>query len=169
MAWLGKRAATGRRLMEENMARRLVMTLAMSLDGYIADEDGGLRLDQRATGAARWTPLISGTTRPSSRGSDLVVMGREMLRSGHGRGDFPEKAVLVATHRPLPDAGNVRFIGGDVCAVLREELLKPGKDVFIFGGGEAGRQLHQGGHGGRVHPGHRPGDSGRRAQAVLRR
>ena len=48
-----------------------------------------------------------------------------------------DKAVFVATHRPPPDAGNVRFLSGDVGQVIREELKKPGKDIFLFGGGKA--------------------------------
>jgi dihydrofolate reductase len=120
--------------MEENMARRLVMTLAMSLDGYIADADGGYGWIKGDGSRALDTPN-RWDYEAFLRGIDLVVMGRECYDQGMA-GDFPGKTVLVSTHRPLPDSGNVRFIGGDVCAALRQELLKPGKDVFLFGGGK---------------------------------
>jgi dihydrofolate reductase len=116
------------------MARRLVMSLAMSLDGYIADEDGGYGWIKGDGSHALDTPN-KWDYAEFLRGIDAVVMGRACYDQGMSE-DFRDKTVFVATHRPPPDEGNVRFIGGDVCATIREELKKPGKDIFLFGGGK---------------------------------
>lgn len=116
------------------MARRLVMTLAMSLDGYISDEDGGYSWIKGDGSQALNTPN-KWDYAAFLRGIDAVVMGRACYDQGM-LDDFKDKTVFVATHRPEADEGNVRFIGGDVCAILREELKKPGKDIFLYGGGK---------------------------------
>ncbi len=116
------------------MARRLVMTLAMSLDGYIADEDGGYGWikgdgNHALDTSNKWDYAAF------LKGIDAVVMGRACYDQSMA-GDFSDKTVFVATHRPTPDVGNVRFLSGDVCQAIREELAKPGKDIFLFGGGK---------------------------------
>lgn len=115
------------------MPRKVVLSLAMSLDGYIADDAGGYAwIAGDGGGAARdagerwdYAAFLAGV--------DVVVMGRRCHDQGQSA-DFPGKTVLVATATPRPDAGNVRFVADPVAAV-REELGKPGRDVFLFGGG----------------------------------
>ena len=116
------------------MARRLIMSLAMSLDGYIADADGGYDWIKGDGSRALDTPN-KWDYEAFLEGIDAVVMGRACYDQGM-LGGFQGKTVFVATHQPPPDFDNVRFITGDVCAVLREELARQGKDVFLFGGGK---------------------------------
>jgi dihydrofolate reductase len=114
------------------MARRLVLSLAMSLDGFIADEDGGYAWiagdGNRAHDAGEpwdYPAFLAGV--------DVVVMGRACHDQGMSK-DFPGKTVLVATSQPRPDEGNVRFVADPVAAV-RDALSGEGGDVFLFGGG----------------------------------
>jgi dihydrofolate reductase len=115
------------------MAGRIIMTLAMSLDGFIADEDGGydwIRGDGRHAldTQNRWD------FNAFLQGVDTVVMGKKCYDQQMHL-DFREKTVLIATHVLIPNHDNIRFIAGDVCTAVREELAKVEKDVYLFGGG----------------------------------
>jgi dihydrofolate reductase len=112
--------------------RRLVLSLAMSLDGYIADLDGGyawIHGDGRhgLDAGTKWdyAAFLSSV--------DVVVMGRKCYDQGM-HADFKEQTVLVAMSHPPADHDNVRFVK-DPVAEVRSLLEKPGKDVFLFGGG----------------------------------
>jgi dihydrofolate reductase len=117
-----------------NMNRRLIMSLAMSLDGYIADQDGGYDWI-KGDGSHALDTSNGWDYVEFLKGIDAVVMGRACYDQGM-LDDFQDKTVFVATHHPLPDTGNVRFLTGDVCEVIRGELEKPGGDIFLFGGGK---------------------------------
>ncbi len=116
------------------MPRRLVMSLAMSLDGFIADEAGGYDWIKGDESHSLDTPN-RWDYEAFLQGVDAVVMGRACFEQGMLE-DFREKTVFVATHAPLPDRDNLRFLSGDVCDAIRAELSKPGKDIFLFGGGK---------------------------------
>ena len=77
---------------------RIVARLAMSLDGYIADADGGYDwirpdVDDRLD-TARQIPFDEFLA-----DVDLVVMGRRCYDEG-AAADYPDKEVLVATSHP---------------------------------------------------------------------
>jgi len=118
---------------EASMPRKLILSLAMSLDGFLADPDGGyawIRGDDRHaldTGTKWDYPAFLA-------GVDLVVMGRHCFDQGM-HVDFKDQTVLVATKHARPDAGNVRFVSDPVAAV-REAMTRTGKDIFLFGGGQ---------------------------------
>ncbi len=116
------------------MPRKLVMSLAMSLDGYIADEDGGYDWIKGDGSRALDTPA-KWDYAAFLEGVDAVVMGRACYDQGM-LDEFRDKTVFVATHEPLSDRDNLRFVGGDVCALIGKEREKPGKDIFLFGGGK---------------------------------
>ncbi len=116
------------------MKRRLIMTLAMSLDGFIADESGGYDWI-KGDGSKRLDTKNTWDFSEFLKGIDTVVMGRACYDQNM-HDDFRDKAVLVATSSPPPDHGHVRFISGDICTRVQQELNKPGKDVFLFGGGK---------------------------------
>jgi dihydrofolate reductase len=114
------------------MPRKVILSLAISLDGFLADPDGGyawIRGDgsHALDNGAKWDypKFLAGV--------DLVVMGRHCYDQGM-YADFKDQQVLVATSRPLADAGNVRFVADPVAAV-REAMCQPGKDIFLFGRG----------------------------------
>ena len=112
---------------------RIVARLAMSLDGYIADADGGYDwirpdVDDRLD-TARQIPFDQFRT-----DVDLVVMGRRCYDEG-AAADYSDKEVLVATtHPPSEHAPHVRFAGPDVVDVVRREVER-GRTAFLFGGG----------------------------------
>jgi dihydrofolate reductase len=115
---------------------RFRASLAVSLDGYIADAAGEVGwLD------AYFTPEIDFPAFVRTIG--VTVMGRAtwdwMVRHGH-----PVEAAaryVVQTHRPLEGAPpNVQAFAGDVRDLvgdLRRQLRGSGKDVWLMGGGES--------------------------------
>lgn len=115
------------------MKRKIILNLAMSIDGYIADEDGGFD----------WI-VGDGDTKLDTQnkldyerfleGIDTVVMGKKCYDQGF-LDDFKNKKVYVATSKELEDYDNFHFINGNICNVIEEERKKEGKDIFLFGGG----------------------------------
>ena len=107
--------------------------LAISLDGYIADKDGGVGwLDPY------FSPALGFDEFQQSIGA--TVLGRatfdQSLELGH---PFAGERMIVLTHRSITDAPpGVETFGGDVselAANLRNDLAAGNKDVWLMGGG----------------------------------
>ena len=115
--------------------RRVRFAVAMSLDGFIAGPSG----------EADWIlmdPEIDFTAFSSQ--FDTILMGRrtyEPMKAAGGGGSMPGMRVFVVS-RTLrqEDHPGVRVVDnpGEVMAELRS---KPGKDVWLFGGGSLFRSL----------------------------
>ena len=110
-------------------------SVAMSLDGYIADQKGGydwIVMDPEIDFGALF------------KGFDTVLMGRksyEAARKQGGAGNMPgmKAYVFSKTLRPsdCPDATVSHDPKGTVTALKREK----GKDIWLFGGGSLFRSL----------------------------
>ncbi|WP_054199275.1 dihydrofolate reductase family protein [Clostridium baratii] len=116
------------------MRRKIILNLAMSIDGYIASEDGGYDWivgdgDNKLDTKDKWdyTEFL--------KGIDIVVMGRKCYDQNF-HNDFKEKKIYVATSKELDDYDNIHFIKGNICKVVEKEREKEGKDIFLFGGGD---------------------------------
>ncbi|QQO09181.1 dihydrofolate reductase family protein [Breznakiella homolactica] len=115
------------------MAGKIILNLAVSLDGYIADEHGGYDWikgsgNPQLNTADRWDhgKFLAGVS--------AVIMGRACYDQGFHE-DFRDKPVYVITSRETADHGSVRFISGDIPEKI-EEIRKQGSgDVYLFGGG----------------------------------
>ncbi len=116
------------------MAKQIVMTLAMSLDGYIVDELGGFEWikgddDHTLDTEMKWDyqQFLSSI--------DLVIMGKRCYEQDMHL-DFKNKPVLVASHEPKAPVHNLSFIQGDI---VQETLEYMGQhhleSAFLFGGG----------------------------------
>jgi dihydrofolate reductase len=116
-------------------ARRIRYHVACSLDGYIADETGG----------ADWIVHEPGIDFAEIFAQfDTFLMGRRTYepmagKSGPGFGD-KEVVVVSRTLRPEDHPG-VTIIADDLEARVRELRARPGKDIWLFGGGELFRSL----------------------------
>lgn len=111
---------------------KITLTLAMSIDGYIADTDGGFdwihgQGDSRLDTAAQ-DPFPAFLAE-----IDIVVMGHRCFQEGFA-GDFADKLVYVAAHEKREPEGHVRFLHGDVVAQILAERNR-GKRIYLFGGG----------------------------------
>jgi dihydrofolate reductase len=108
--------------------------VACSLDGYIADPTGG----------TAWITEEPGIDFAELYNQfDTLLMGRltyeDILKQGSG---FWGKKVLVFS-RTLSQADHpqVEVVSGPIQQKLDEERSMPGKDIWLFGGGELFRTL----------------------------
>lgn len=116
------------------MSRKIVMTLAMSLDGYIATETGGYEWIQ-GDGNHTLDTSAQWDYEAFLEKVDLVVMGRNCYEQQMHK-DFEGKMVWVATHEALPNEPALQFISDDLVKRVLEQAQQPtGKDIFLFGGG----------------------------------
>ena len=118
------------------MRRRLRYQVAASLDGFIADPNGGYD----------WIvsdPAID--FRALYKEFDTVVMGRktyELVTEQGGHGAMPGLEVVVFTRTLAPaQYPGVRVLNEDPGTVVRALKAKPGRDIWLFGGGVLFRSL----------------------------
>ena len=114
------------------MQGKIILNLAISLDGYIAAENGdfdwivgdgdnSLNTDETLDFEKFMNTI------------DIVVMGSQCFRQGFVK-DFATKKILVATREEKKTDGNIEFIRGDIASILELEKQK-GKNIYLFGGG----------------------------------
>lgn len=115
------------------MSRKIILNLAISVDGYIASEDRGFdwivgdgdsKLD--TDGKLDFDEFLENI--------DVVVMGKKCYDQNFYK-DYENKKIYVATSESLENYDNIHFINGDIVKVIEEERKNEGKDIFLFGGG----------------------------------
>jgi len=116
--------------------RRLRYQVAVSLDGFIAGPKGEydwIVMDPSIDFKALWNEF------------DTAVMGRktyEMMTAQGGQGQMPGLEVVVFSQTLPPSAyPGVRITNHDPRQIVAELKAKPGKDIWLFGGGELFRSL----------------------------
>lgn len=127
------------------MSRRIRYSVAASLDGFIATEDGRydwIPADEEIDFAAYLAKV------------DTLLMGRGTFETANataeGRSIFDGMSVYVVSTTLDPTAHpDVEVIGGAGRGDLFEELHRvkaaPGKDIWLFGGGVLFRSLLEAG------------------------
>ena len=118
------------------MPRQLVYQVAASLDGYIADPDGGydwIVQDPDIDFGALFARF------------DTAVMGRrsfELVLRQHADGRMPGMDVIVFSRTLRPeDYPEVTINDDDPARVLGGVKGRPGKDIWLWGGGVLFRSL----------------------------
>lgn len=115
--------------------RRLRYQVAASLDGYIAGPQGEadwIVIDPELDFAALFAQF------------DTLLMGRKTFATagGGGGGMFGDMRTVVASRTLKPaDHPGVTVVGGDLADAVRALQAEPGKDIWLFGGGELFRSL----------------------------
>lgn len=118
------------------MSRRLRYQVAVSLDGFIAGPNGEydwIVMDPAIDFAALFKEF------------DTAVMGRKTYevasaQGGHGAMPGLEVVVFSRTLRPATHPG-VRIVNDDPRTVVAALKAKPGRDIWLYGGGELFRSL----------------------------
>lgn len=122
------------------MARRLRYQVAVSLDGFIAGPSGEydwIVMDPSIDFGALFKQF------------DTLVMGRKtyeplIAQGGHGAQAGVEVIVFSRTLSAATHPG-VRIVNDDPREVVAALKKKPGRDIWLFGGGELFRTLLSGG------------------------
>ena len=109
--------------------REVILYIAMSLDGYIADAQGGVD----------W---LGGHGEPE----EGMVMGwntyhQVTTQLSPDRWVYEGLHTYVITHRPLPAAPGITFTAEAPCALVRRLRREEGKAVWICGGGSVVQPL----------------------------
>ncbi len=115
------------------MSRKIVLYIAMSLDGYIAGEEGELDF------LSDFGEVDLGYDAFDAR-IDTVVMGSHTYLQvvnelSPDMWVYAGKSTLVATSQDLPEDENVEFVKNGIVARVLREQQKPGKDIWLVGGG----------------------------------
>ena len=118
------------------MNRKIIFNLAMSIDGYISDEDGGFE----------W---IAGENNNSLdtkeqfefnkflETCDTIVMGRKSYEDipRETFDEFSNKKIYLVTNKELNiNKDNVEIINGDIVEKILKLKKEEGKNIWIFGG-----------------------------------
>lgn len=119
--------------------RRVRYSVAATLDGYIADPHGGydwIIMDEAIDFAAMFAEF------------DTFVMGRKTWdvsaaapEPGNVGDMFAGKEVIVFSRTLKTARAGVRIVDADPAETVRELKQRPGKDIWLFGGGSLFRTL----------------------------
>jgi len=130
------------------MARKVILYIASSLDGFIARKDGKIDWlpgsDDSENGSAEskedygYNHLIDGV--------DTLLMGRKTYEQVLGFGDWPYsgKKSYVCTSKKLKEDENVEYCS-DAVKLVNDLKKNEGKDIWLIGGaGLNGSLLNEG-------------------------
>jgi dihydrofolate reductase len=115
--------------------RRIRYSVAMSLDGFIAGPNG--EIDWIVEDAEiDFSEMLAGF--------DTLLMGRKTYDTAIAMGPGgmpPMKAVVVSRTLRAEDHPDVTIISDNVHEAVTRLRSEPGKDIWLFGGGELFRSL----------------------------
>ena len=122
--------------------RRVVLFISMSLDGYIADREGGVDWlkgqDEDGEDIDVYSDFVKGV--------DTVVMGwntyhQIVTELSPSEWIYADLKSYVITHREAVFGEKVVFSQENPCDLVRRLAKEEGKDIWICGGAEVVRQL----------------------------
>jgi len=126
--------------MKQN-TRKVILYIAMSLDGYIASVDGDFSflsvVDQEGEdyGYSEFHETV-----------DTIILGRktydQVLSMGYEL-PYPDKDVFVLTQLSRQDFGKVKFYSGSISDLIAGLRNKEGKHIYCDGGAETVHRLLQ--------------------------
>ncbi len=122
--------------MDKPVTRRIVLGVGISLDGYIARPDGAVDF----LFMPKDYPMASFMAT-----IDTAIMGRKTwevaLQMGGESYHGSSTATYVFAHTPQPAHKGVTFISQSPAEFITGLRKKPGKDIWLMGGGELARSF----------------------------
>jgi len=113
--------------------RKIILYIAVSLDGFIADEHGGVSwLDEADVEGDNGFSKFMATV-------DTVMIGRvtyEQVLSFGGDWPYRGKTVYVFSHHGHAPDANVEFVSGDIGKIVEDIRSRPGSNIYLVGGAE---------------------------------
>ena len=117
----------------EIMHNKIILNLAISLDGYIADANGGYEWIRPSGDHTLNTRTVWSHADFLEHVAAVVMGKRSYDQQLHV--EYGQKQVYVATSESLEDYYNIHFIGRDVCSEVAALKRRLDGDVYLFGGG----------------------------------
>jgi len=111
----------------------VVASLAVSLDGYIAEADGSV-------GFLEKYPIEDYDFDSFVDGVGALIMGStsyvQAVEWGWMWGDRPTMVLTTRTDLPVPDGADIRFAAMPTAAAIRSFSAETPKRLWVFGGGK---------------------------------
>jgi dihydrofolate reductase len=114
--------------------RRIVLFIAMSLDGYIATKDEKLDWLFRVDGEGDngYSEFFESV--------DTILLGKRtydwIMKHEAGVFPYPGKDCYVFTRAELEDTDDVQFVGGNIVQFAEALKKEDGKNIWMVGGGD---------------------------------
>ena len=124
------------------MARKVILYISVSLDGYIADQYGSVSQlvgkSEEYSGDYGYEEFISGT--------DTILMGMNTYRQiteelSPDTWPYPTLKSYVFTHKEMDDQRGIAFIQRRPEKFLAELKAQSGKHIWVCGGSNLANQL----------------------------
>lgn len=113
------------------MAKKCIVNMVLSVDGFIADKEGNRDFSIKANKQDKEFDVFY-------KSIDTVVMGRKTY--DQIKSDFPqilkEKKVYVITHYLRQEEEGVSFIHENIIDTIASLKNKAGKNIWVLGGSE---------------------------------
>ena len=122
--------------------RKTVLYIAMSLDGFIADKNGGVawleELDTGQKGVESYQQFINTV--------DTVIMGYTTYAQittelSVGSWPYEGKTTYIMTHRKVQDQDDIMFVNSSLACLITDLKGQDGKNIWICGGAELVNQM----------------------------
>ena len=116
--------------------RKVVLGLGISIDGYIARRNGAVDFLFMPKDYSMGTFFKT---------IDTAIMGRKTLdvaiKMGGSFGGSSMKTYVMSRTRPPGERDGIVFTNKSPAALIREIRKRPGKDIWLMGGGELARDF----------------------------
>ena len=122
-----------------NTERKLILYIAVSLDGYIAgpgDDLSFLSMVEQEGEDYGYMDFMSTV--------DTVIMGRrtyDWVMTKVSEFPYTDLESYIITHSEQPAEGSMKYYNGSPGMLVRKLKAKPGKNIFVVGGAEIVHQL----------------------------
>ncbi len=122
--------------------RKVTLFIAMSLDGYIADKDGGVDWlngqEEDGENMDTYSEFI--------KTIDTIIMGwntyhQVITELSPEEWIYPEQISYVITHREIPSTERIHFTSESPCDLVKRLREEEGNGIWICGGASIVRQL----------------------------
>lgn len=122
--------------------RKVILYISTSIDGYIADRDGGVSWID----GCGLPEDLAGSYERFVKDIDTVVMGwntyhQIVTELSPDRWVYEGMDTYVITHRDHDDINGIHFTCEPPCRLIRQLKEKAGKDIWICGGASVVNQL----------------------------
>ncbi len=115
--------------------RKIILNLAMSLDGYICDEEGGYDWIVGHGDTKQDTPKQFDQASFVEH-CDYIVMGYQSYLDCVVKANekYSDKKIIVASSKTLDDYDNIHFVKEDIVGYVKTLQAQEGKDIWLYGG-----------------------------------